>query len=89
MNWQRAVLITSAWLGLGFGLARTEPVAQACSCALTDSWQLELESIEDVSEAGVTGDLAREQAYWPSEASFTGDALLLGNGHYIGLRKVP
>lgn len=89
MTWKRAIIITSAWLGLGLGLARTTPVAHACSCLILDSWELELEIIEDISEAPITGDLAREQDYWPTWASFTGNALHLGNGDHIEVRKVP
>lgn len=89
MTWKRAIIITSAWLGLGLGLARTTPVAHACSCLILDSWELELERIEDISEAGVTGDLAREQDYWPTRARFTGDTLHLGNGDSMEVRMVP
>lgn len=70
MTWKRALILTSAWLGLGFGLARTTPVAHACKCEIA-YWELELESIDDISEIGVTGDLAGEQAYWPAEASIS------------------
>jgi hypothetical protein len=90
VTWKRALILTSASLGLGFGLARTAPVAHACKCNIA-SWELELESIDDISEPGVTGDLEVEQAYWPAEASITGggESILLGNGHVIGLKRVP
>ena len=89
VTWKRALLLTSAWFGFGLGLARTAPVAHACTCLQTAYWELELKSIDDVSESGVSGDIAREQAYWPAEAGFTGKSLLLGNGHYVGVRRVP
>lgn len=89
MTWKRALILTSAWLGLGFGLARTTPVAHACKCDIL-YWELELESIDDISEPGVTGDLEVEQAYWPVEARIEGGELIvLGNGHFIGLKRVP
>ena len=86
MTCKRALLLTSAWLGL----ARTAPVAHACTCLQAASWYLELESIDDISAAGVTGDLEGEQGYWPTEASLSGaTSILLGNGHYIGLTREP
>lgn len=86
MTWKRAFLITSASLGLGFGLASTAPVAHACKCTTHSVWVLELESIDDVSEAGITGDLEREQAFWPAEANFSGISMT-ADGHYLAVAK--
>jgi hypothetical protein len=90
VTWKRALILTSASLGLGFGLARTAPVAHACKCQIAD-WELELESIDDISEPGVTGDLEAEQAYWPADAIISGggNSIVLGNGHFIDLKRVP
>jgi hypothetical protein len=90
VTWKRALILTSASFGLGLGLARTTPVAHACKCDVA-YWQLELESIDDISEPGVTGDLEGEQAYWPAEASISGgwEPVVLGNGDVIDLARVP
>jgi hypothetical protein len=92
MNWKYAIFITSAWFGLGLGLARAELIAHACSCVGPNSLILERESI-DASVPDVASALADEEAYWPTRLDFYGDSeggFLAEYGDWIiGLRRVP
>jgi hypothetical protein len=95
MNWKYAIFITSAWFGLGLGLARAELIAHACSCVGPNYLALERESI-DASVPDVAGALADEEAYWPTSLYFYNSdgvvdgVLTMAYGEWaIGLRRVP